>query len=154
MITFTIYGDIVAQQRPKFARIGKYIQTYDPKPCKEYKKVVQLFANQAVAQQKGFVPYEGPVEVVVWFFFAIPKSYSMAKRMDAANGRIRPTGRPDLDNLVKGVMDAVNGILWKDDSIVVALHTKKYYTAGKERVWMGVKGIDEKGGDADAMPTL
>ena len=51
MITVDIYGKIVAQQRPKFARHGNFIQTYDPKPCRDYKKIVQLFANQAVAKQ-------------------------------------------------------------------------------------------------------
>ena len=145
MITLTIPGKIVAQQRPKFARHGDFIQTYDPKPCRDYKKMVQLFANQAVAKQKGFKPYEKAVEVVLWFFFEIPASFSDAERLDAANGKIRPIVRPDLDNLAKGVLDAVKGILWTDDSIIVTMHVKKFYTASQERVWMGVKGIGEAG---------
>ena len=143
MINVTIFGKIVPQKRPKFARRGNFVQTYDPPECREYKKLVRLFANQAVAQQKGFRPYEKAVEVVLWFFFEIPKSFSDADRLAAANGKIRPTGRPDIDNLAKGVMDAVKGLLWTDDSIIVTLHAKKFYTAGKERVWLGVRGIGE-----------
>ena len=143
MITVDIYGKIIPQQRPKFARHGNFIQTYDPKPCRDYKKIVQLFANQAVAKQKGFKPYERAVEVVLWFFFEIPKSFSDTERVEAAAGKIRPTGRPDIDNLAKGVLDAVKGILWTDDSLIVTMHAKKFYTAGKERVWLGVRGIGE-----------
>ena len=143
MINLTIYGKIVPQKRPKFARHGNFVQTYDPPECREYKKMVRLFANQAVAKQKGFKPYERAVEVVMWFFFAMPASFSDVELLEAANGRLRPTGRPDLDNLAKGVMDAVKGILWKDDSIVVTLHVKKFYTPGKERVEMAIKEVSE-----------
>ena len=48
-----------------------------------------------------------------------------------------------VDNLAKGVMDAVKGVLWKDDSLIVTMHIKKFYTAGQERAEMYVKGIGE-----------
>ncbi len=144
MIELIVPGKIVPQQRPKFARHGDFIQTYDPKPCRDYKRMVQLFANQAVAKQRGFKPYDKAVEVVLWFFLEIPYSYSDTDRLDAANGRIRPISRPDLDNMAKGVLDAVKGILWTDDSLIVTMHIKKFYTAGKERVELYVKGIGEK----------
>lgn len=143
MITLIIPGKIVPQLRPRFATHGKFIQTYDPKPCREYKKLVRLLANQTVAKQKGFKPYERAIEVVIWFFLDIPKSYSDADRVAAATGKIRPTSRPDLDNLAKGIMDAVKGVLWKDDSLIVTMHIKKFYTAGQERAEMYVKGIGE-----------
>ena len=64
-------------------------------------------------------------------YLGIPTSWNKKKRMEAAQGLIRPTGKRsgDLDNLVKMIQDAGNGILWADDSIITDLVIKKRYTA-------------------------
>jgi Holliday junction resolvase RusA-like endonuclease len=73
------------------------------------------------------VPLSGPVEVRVSAIYAAPASWSRRKREDALNDRVRPTGRPDVDNLAKGVMDALNGIAYADDSQIVRLTASKHY---------------------------
>lgn len=55
------------------------------------------------------------------------KSFSKAKREAAINQEILPIGRPDVDNYAKGVKDALNGIMYKDDSQITKLTVRKYY---------------------------
>ena len=66
--------------------------------------------------------FDGPIVVVLEFFLARPKS--LPKR-----GGIHHTTRPDVDKLARAVLDALTGILYVDDSAVVALHAWKIYSA-------------------------
>lgn len=72
-------------------------------------------------------PISGPIEVVIVFYYPIPKSWSKIKKFDANDQAIMPIVKPDIDNCVKGVFDALNGIAWEDDRNVVGLHTFKRY---------------------------
>ncbi len=60
------------------------------------------------------------MKLEITFKLLRPKSVSAKKRPD-------PITRPDLDNLVKAVKDALNGVLWRDDSQVIELEAKKIY---------------------------
>ena len=46
----------------------------------------------------------------------------------AALGEIRPTTKPDIDNVVKGVFDGMNGVVWRDDVVVAELIVRKFYS--------------------------
>lgn len=59
----------------------------------------------------------------------VPKSWSKRKQADALAGQLMPTTKPDLDNCVKAIFDAVNGIVWTDDVQVVGLRVRKVYGA-------------------------
>ena len=61
-------------------------------------------------------------------FRNIPKSFSKKAREAALAALIRPTTRPDGDNYLKGVLDALNGILWTDDARIVDMSCHKYYS--------------------------
>lgn len=78
-------------------------------------------------------------------YMGIPTSWNKKKRMEAAQGLIRPTGKRsgDIDNLVKMIQDAGNGILWADDSIITDLVTKKRYTAELARVEITATEVQE-----------
>jgi Holliday junction resolvase RusA-like endonuclease len=58
------------------------------------------------------------------------------------SGFLRPTSRPDTDNYIKSVQDALNGIVWKDDSQVVALIADKWYS-DKPRIEIDVREVEE-----------
>lgn len=90
-------------------------------------------------------PLEKAVLLYITFYMGIPTSWSKKKRMEAAQGIIRPTGKRsgDLDNLVKMILDAGNGILWADDSIITDLVTKKRYTAALARVEITATEVQE-----------
>ena len=56
-----------------------------------------------------------------------PKSFSKKKTARALDGLIQPTTKPDLDNVAKTVLDALNGVAWRDDSEITSLTVMKTY---------------------------
>ena len=134
-IKLVIYGTPVPQGRPKFARVGNHVNTYDPQKSKEYKQLVRLWATNQLKKVDGFTPFNNAVCVKMDFYMGIPTSWSKKKRTEAACGVIRPTGRNgDLDNMYKAVTDALNGLAWVDDSIITDAQIRKRYTADTARV--------------------
>ena len=123
MISFTVCGDPVAQPRHKVTIRGKKPIAYipDDHPIHAYKQAVQLAAKVAMG---GRDPVEGAVEVAIVFCFARPKSHTKAQRLDD-----RHTQKPDLDNLTKAVLDALNGICWTDDSQAFRLRPEKKWAS-------------------------
>ena len=124
MIQFTVFGEPVAQGRPRFARMGNFVKTYDPAESKDYKSRV-LAAALEVRPEK---PLDMPLSVTIKAYRSIPKSMSKKKATQAMIGEIRPTTKPDIDNIVKGVKDALKGVIWRDDSLVVNLQAGKWYS--------------------------
>lgn len=115
-----IQGKVQAKQRPRFN--GKF--TYTPAQTKNYENWVKLsFINQ----YPNFKPLENELEVSIKAYFEIPKSVSKKKREQMLNGNIRPTIKPDLDNIAKSVLDALNGLAYLDDKQIVFLKVEKFY---------------------------
>ena len=140
-IDIVIYGDPVPQGRPRFSRNG---HTYSPQRSADYRQWVRLNMINHV-RKYAQKPLEKAVLLYITFYLGIPTSWSKQKRMEAAQGLIRPTGKRsgDLDNLVKMIQDAGNGILWADDSIITDLVTKKRYTAELARVEITATEVQE-----------
>lgn len=92
---------------------GKWVKP-NAKRYLDYKQIISLEAKRHFAE-----PLEGPVEVAIHFYLKQPKK--MPK------GRTRPTVKPDIDNLIKGVFDGMNKIAWKDDAQVVKVVSHKLY---------------------------
>lgn len=74
------------------------------------------------------VAIDGPVSVKLRFYYPIPEAWSKAKKAEAREGTRRPIVKPDIDNVVKGCFDALNGIAWKDDNRVVEESSGKWYS--------------------------
>ena len=104
---------------------GKFIQTYnDPKSKLETDTLGYLLLEHRPPE-----PLEGPLEVFIKAYLKIPLSFSKKKVVEAIRGSLRPTGKPDTDNLGKQVMDCMNQIFWRDDAQVVSLTVSKWYGA-------------------------
>ncbi len=112
MIDIFIHGEPVAQGRPRAFRRGNLIGFYDPKESKAWKAEIAA----AVKDQPPF-PADIPLVLSVSFFLTRPKSVK----------RMYPTVKPDLDNYVKAVMDALKGV-WGDDCQVIRIRTSKQYS--------------------------
>ena len=121
-LEYTVYGEPVPQGRPRFVRRGNFVQTYDPEKSKKYKKLIQSSIKPLD------VKIDFPVSVSINIFKGIPKSISKKKRQDMIDGLILPTSKPDVDNYAKIVLDALNDVLWIDDSYIVRLVINKYYS--------------------------
>ncbi len=120
-ISFFIVGAPVAQGRPRFARRGNFTKVYDPPKSREWKEYVLAVAKQKI----GKAPLlEGPLKMTLVFYMPRPKS--LPKKV------IHHIKKPDVDNLVKGVKDALSGFCYEDDKQVVDLRAiKKYAPIGE-----------------------
>jgi Holliday junction resolvase RusA-like endonuclease len=125
MICFEIPGQPVSKGRARSHRRGNYIAHYTPEKTVNYENLVKIVAMQ---DMKGKQLISGPISMVISLFFQIPESWSNKKRLSALNGTVRPTVKPDLDNCVKSLCDAINGIVWHDDKQVVEVTVKKFYS--------------------------
>lgn len=124
VISFTVYGEPVAQSRPKATTAGGFIRMYDPKKSKDFKNYVKLAASECAPN----VLLEGPLKMKVDVYRPIPKSLSKKKAAQAESGELRPTSKPDADNYLKSIKDALKNVIWKDDSQVVEVTVCKWYS--------------------------
>ena len=123
-IEFTVYGKPQTKGRPRFARVGGFVKTYTPK---ETLDAEQDFKLQALSKRPK-TPIETEITLKARFYMPIPKSMPKKKLELALAGLLKPTTKPDLDNLIKLVKDALNGIYWRDDSLIVSETSDKYYS--------------------------
>lgn len=115
LVAFTVYGEPVAQGRPKFAVVGGHGRAYDPKKSRDYKSLIKQVAQEHVPAEL----LTGPLTLVVRVYRPIPKGFSKRKLAAALAGELRPTTKPDLRNYIGGVEDALTKLIWVDDSQVV-----------------------------------
>ena len=84
-----------------------------------------------------------PLQMEIKAYFGIPKSASRKQQVEMVIGERAPTKKPDADNIAKIIMDAINGILWRDDKDVTSLMVNKVYSE-KETVCVTVSWKEEK----------
>ena len=114
-VSFEISCQIVAKARPRLGRGGK---VYTPKKTVEYETMIAADASKRFNQ-----PFAGPVAVAIEFYFEIAKSHSKKKRLSMIG---QPhTQKPDVDNIVKSILDGLNGVAYTDDSLVFAISANK-----------------------------
>ena len=121
-----VTGEPVAQGRPKFSTIGGHPRAVDPAKSREYKHIVSVMARQKMAEL-GMTPMEGPLRLHVHVFRVPPKSMGKKRSAEACSLSKGITTKPDLDNYIKLVSDALNGVVFLDDSQVVAIEATKRY---------------------------
>ncbi|WP_413789638.1 RusA family crossover junction endodeoxyribonuclease [Metabacillus rhizosphaerae] len=141
MIEFVIPGEAVAQGRPRASinRRGK-IQVRDPEKSKDFKSYVKLLASQ----NRPKVLLSGPLAVELRVYKPILKSFTLKEKEAAKQGIKRPITKPDLDNHAKGVLDAMNKIIYKDDAQIVDLVVSKFYS-DYPRVEVFIKELSDDG---------
>ena len=123
-VAFVIPGTPVGKGRPKFARRGNFTVAYTPEKTASYENLVKVKAEEAM---KGRPVLDGAVAVTIWLWVTPPASWSQKKQREALDGRIFPTSKPDIDNVLKGIMDACNEIVFKDDKQAVDVRVVKRY---------------------------
>lgn len=123
VVTFTVDGDPVPKGRPRFARRGQFVQTYTDSKTLEYETHVAMRARQAIGASE---PLKGALSVFLYLRYAVPESYTK-KRKEACLLGLEFPKRIDLDNVYKSITDAMNGIVYVDDSQIVEAHIRKAY---------------------------
>ena len=123
VVTFTVDGDPVPKGRPRFARRGQFVQTYTDAKTIDYETQVAMKARHAIGSTK---PLESALTVFLYLRYTVPASYSKKRKEACLNGLEYPK-RIDIDNVYKSITDAMNGIVYLDDSQIVEAHIKKVY---------------------------
>lgn len=120
MYSLTIPGEPIAKARPRIGRNG----AYTPDRTKNYETLVKemFFAKHHQPMM------EGKIRMQLDIYFPIPKSASKKTKAGMREGTIRPAKRPDLDNIIKSISDALNKVAYVDDSQIVEVQARKYYS--------------------------
>ena len=105
---------------------GGHASLYTPAKTANYEGLV---AHAAQAAMAGRPMFDGAVACNVFIDAPVPASWSQKKQRMALAGEVLPTTKPDADNVVKAIFDGLNGVLWRDDVLVVDLRVRKRYAA-------------------------
>jgi Holliday junction resolvase RusA-like endonuclease len=131
IVTFKVDGTPVPKGRARYVRRGNHISTYTPDKTRNYESLIKEAAIEAMGTSE---PLETPVTLYLYIRAPIPKSLPK-KRIEAClNGLEKPIKKPDASNVLKSVEDAMNGVVYKDDSQIVNIHVSKVYSS--------VSGVD------------
>lgn len=121
-ITVTLHGEPVAWAR---ARLGARGIHFTPPKQRNNGAALRLAAREAMGTH---LPFECPVRIDLTAEMAIPQSWSGKKQRLAETGEIMPGKKPDIDNLYKMAADAMNGIVFRDDALIVEASLRKVYS--------------------------
>lgn len=113
----------VAKARPRMAKTG---HAYTPEKTRQYEKIVQFCFNRKYSCMQQPLT-DKPVSVTLLFYMPIPKSFSKKKIAELRQNKMVCPKKPDIDNLTKAVLDALNGRAYKDDNQIVELFARKEY---------------------------
>lgn len=120
---FTVYGEPVAKGRLRFVRATGL--TYTPQKTVEYENLVKL--SFAAAGGEKFLD-DSILRMQIRAYFRIPSSFSKKKQAACRDGTVRPAKKPDADNIIKSICDALNNVAYKDDAQVVEVQLRKFYS--------------------------
>ncbi len=126
-IAFTVPGVPVAWGRAGVTtrQAKSFAQHYTPKKTRRYEASVRAAGMAAMGTLR---PCRDAVQMTLVAFVPIPKSWSRRKRAQALAGLVYPLTRPDLDNYEKAVADALNGVVYVDDSQICDVVKSKRYS--------------------------
>tara|TARA_R110000824_G_scaffold28928_9_gene96894 strand:+ start:1266 stop:1718 length:453 start_codon:yes stop_codon:yes gene_type:complete len=132
-ISFFVSGTPRAQPRPRAMSLnGRFARMYNPNTANVWKKSVNLAARSF----RPLSPIKGPVEVNMVFFFKRPESHFLKRKSGDVLRKDQPTWhtvKPDIDNLIKAILDELTKLeFWTDDCQVTSSLAKKMYVPTNE----------------------
>jgi Holliday junction resolvase RusA-like endonuclease len=124
MIRIVLSGEPKGKGRPRFSVRNGQARAFTPASTRSYEGALKLAAQD---QMGDTPPLDCAVDVTILSYMPIPKSWSKKKQAAALAGTLRPTGKPDWDNMAK-MTDALNEVVWRDDGQVVDGRVRKFYS--------------------------
>jgi Holliday junction resolvase RusA-like endonuclease len=123
-IMFTVYGEPIAKGRPRVTTRGKFPVVYTPEKTRTYETEVGMMAKAAMGNTE---PLEGALEAFIYVTFPVPASYSKKRTEACLSGSEKHIKKPDLDNVIKSVIDGMDKIVFENDSQITSIHSTKVY---------------------------
>ena len=135
MISFKVMGEPVGKGRPRVtARQSKkkdnavFAHAYTPKKTKEYEDKIRFEFLSSTCDKMPVYSKGIPLKAEVTIAFGVPQSYSKKKREQCLKGLLVPTKKPDIDNVLKCIFDAIsNDLCFHDDSQITEVMAEKVY---------------------------
>jgi Holliday junction resolvase RusA-like endonuclease len=133
-VYFVVYGTPIGKGRPRATSRGGFVRMYTDAKTLGFEQAV---ADEARTAMSSWELFDTPMQLQLSAYYPIPKSWSKKKRQLAVDGEIYPQVKPDLDNVMKAILDALNGVVYADDSQVINLvATKRYSTDPRIEVYV------------------
>ncbi len=131
---FEVIGKINGKARP---RLNMYTgKVYTPTNTKDYENLIREYFKIKYHRNEIL---KGRIKVTIVAYFAVPKSTSKKDRENMLLGNISPTKKPDIDNIVKIVLDALNKYVFEDDNQITKLDVEKVYAEEEEKVYVAIE---------------
>lgn len=123
-VNFTIYGEPKGKGRPRFnTKTGHAIT---PKDTVNYETLVHMEYLSQCGNAK--FPDDAMLDMRIKAYYSIPKSKSKKQQNLMREGIVRPIKKPDMDNCIKIIADALNKIAYRDDTQIVDCQVRKFYS--------------------------
>ena len=120
---FVIPGEPTGKGRPRVVNIGGHARAFTPEKTASYENLIKLEFERQGGRHLG----KAEIMMRIRAFYAIPKGDSRVKREAKLAGSVRPVKKPDCDNVIKIVADALNGLAYDDDCQIVAVSCEKWF---------------------------
>lgn len=134
---FVIEGKIKGKGRPRFSNYGKFGKAYTPADTASYENLIKVQFKITCGDWFS----ELPLKMKITAIHGITKSTTKKDKAKMLSGELKPTKKPDADNIVKVICDALNGIAYRDDTQIVELEAKKVY-GDQEKVVVEIEEIE------------
>ena len=134
-ISFTVLGSPQGKERPRFTKFGK---AYTPPKTKFYEDSIRANYRRSIRHKFS---QNTPLEAEIIAFYEIPKSVSQRQRKLMLDGKIKVTKKPDGDNVIKIILDALNGVAFHDDAQICKIFFEKKY-ALKPKVCVKIRNLE------------
>lgn len=136
-VKFIILGEPKGKGRPRFCRNTGQATT--PKDTVNYETLVHMeYLDQC--NELRF-PDDVMLDMRIKAYYSMPKSASKKKKAAMLAGEIRPTKKPDMDNVIKIIADSLNQVAYRDDTQIVDCQCRKFYSENP-RVEVTIKTVE------------
>ena len=130
---FEVPGKVIGKGRP---RLNSYTGVvYTPTRTKDYESLVEQYF---LLKYPRFKALEGRIKVNIIAYFSIPKTTKKSEINEMLDNNISPTKKPDIDNIVKVVLDSMNKFAFRDDNQITKLEVEKKY-ALEDKVYVKIE---------------
>ncbi|MCC0707369.1 RusA family crossover junction endodeoxyribonuclease [Clostridioides sp. ES-S-0190-01] len=120
-VFLVIDGEPVGKERPRMNTYAK--RTYTPNKTRDYEDLIKWLYQSKVKHC-----FDGYIKMTLRCYYSIAKSNSKKVKEQKRNNVLRPSKKPDIDNVIKVVADSLNEIAYKDDTQIVEVVASKYYS--------------------------
>ncbi len=130
---FEVPGKITGKGRPRVNTTTAI--AYTPAKTKEYEELVKQYF---IIKYRRINPLEGRIKINITAYFSVPKNTSKKQEENMLNNAISPTKKPDIDNIAKIILDALNKLAFRDDNQITKLEIEKKYGT-EEKIFVKVE---------------